>query len=75
MSYLQFTKNGQLYADKLTGDNALNIFNEQLTNVYLDKYVEDINEVVTYNDIEVLYLLKNNDLIQSLPHNLKYLIG
>ena len=73
MSYLQFTKNGQLYADKLTGDNALNIFNEQLTNVYLDKYVEDINEVVTYNDIEVLYLLKNNDLIQSLPHNLKYL--
>jgi len=73
MSYLQFTKNGRSYTDKLTGDNALNIFNEQLTNVYLDKYVEDINEVVTYNDIEVLYLLKNNDLIQSLPHNLKYL--
>ena len=40
MSYLQFTKNGQLYTDKLTGDNALNIFDEQLTNVYLDKYVE-----------------------------------
>ena len=73
MSYLQFTKNGQLYTDKLTGDNALNIFDEQLTNVYLDKYVEEINEVVTYNDIEVLYLLKNNDLIQGLPHNLKYL--
>lgn len=73
MSYLQFTKNNQLYTDKLSGDNALNIFDEQLTNVYLDKYAEDINEVVTYNDIEVLYLLKNSDIIQNLPHSLKYL--
>ena len=73
MSYLQFTKNNQLYTDKLSGDNALNIFDEQLTNVYLDKYSEDINEVVTYNNIEVLYLLKNSDIIQNLPHSLKYL--
>ena len=73
MSYLQFTKNNQLYTDKLSGDNALNIFDEPLTNVYLDKYSEDINEVVTYNNIEVLYLLKNSDIIQNLPHSLKYL--
>jgi hypothetical protein len=73
MSYLQFTKNNQLYTDKLSGDNALNIFDEPLTNVYLDKYAEDINEVVTYNDIQVLYLLKNNDIIQNLPQSLKYL--
>lgn len=73
MSFLQFTKNGQLHTDKLGGDNDLNIFNQDLTNVYLDKYDELINQRVTYDDIERMYLLKNNDVIHRLPNSLKYL--
>lgn len=67
MSFLQFTKNGQVHTDKLGGDNDLNIFNQDLTNVYLDKYDELINQRVTYDDIERMYLLKNNDVIHRLP--------
>lgn len=73
MSFLEFIKNGRTYTDKLTGDNDLNIFNIQLTNVYLDKYNELIHEHVTYNDITSITIFKNNDNIQRLPNNLKKL--
>ena len=73
MSFLQFIKNGQLYTDKLAGDSDLHIFDTQLTDVYLDKYDELINERVTFHDIVSLTLFKNDDIIQVLPNNLKYL--
>ncbi len=73
MSFLQFIKNGRTYTDKLTGDNDLNIFDINLTNLYLDKYDELINERVTFHDIISLTLFKNDDVIESLPNQLKYL--
>lgn len=73
MSFLEFVKKGRIYHEKLTGDNDLNIFDIQLTNVYLDKYDEMINETVTFHDITSLTLFKNDDVIESLPNNLKYL--
>lgn len=73
MSFLQFTKNGHVHTDKLSGDNDLHIFNIDLTNVYLDKYNELINEHVEYDDIVVLHLFKNDDIITRLPNNLKSL--
>ncbi len=73
MSFLQFVKNGRTYTDKLTGDNDLNIFDMNLTNVYLDKYDELIHERVTFHDITSLTLFKNDDTIETLPNQLKYL--
>lgn len=73
MSFLQFIKNGRTYTDKLTGDNDLNIFDMNLTNVYLDKYDELIHERVTFHDITSLTLFKNDDTIETLPNQLKYL--
>jgi hypothetical protein len=73
MSCLQFIKNGRLYHDKLNGDSDLHIFDTQLTDVYLDKYDELINERVTFHDIVSLTLFKNDDDNRILPNNLKYL--
>jgi hypothetical protein len=73
MSSLSFIKNGRLYNDKLTGDNNLHIFNIPLTNVYLNKFEEEIQERVTFHEIVSLTLFKNGDMDIVLPDNLKYL--
>ena len=73
MSYLQFIKNGTIHTDKLTGDNDLHIFDQRLTDVYLDKYDELIGHQVTYDDIIAIQIFKNDDNITRLPNNLKYL--
>jgi hypothetical protein len=73
MSFIQFTKNGQLHTDKLDGDNDLHIFDIPLTDIYLEKYEELINEPVSFNDITCIHLFKNNDIITSLPNSLKSL--
>ena len=73
MSFLEFYKNEKQHKNDLSGDNDLHIFNIMLTNVYLDRYTETLQEQVTYDDITVLHLFKNDDVIQRLPSRLTHL--
>jgi len=73
MSNIQFIKNGRTYTDELLGDNDLHFFQQDLTNLYLDKYNEMIGETVVYDDLTSITLYKNNDNITRLPNSLKHL--
>lgn len=68
MSFITFTKNGQEYVDKLEGENATDFFNQDLANIYLSKYEEEIGHTVTYNDITSIILYKNYNRNIILPN-------
>ena len=68
-----FEYNNNFYHDELRGDNVLNVFNRQLMNVHLNQYEDTIGRV-TYDDIiDISVITNENETIDDLPHNLKYL--
>ncbi len=71
MSFIKFTKNGREYIDKLEGENATDFFNQDLANIYLSKYEEEINTPVNYNDLTEIILYKNYNTNVVLPNSLK----
>lgn len=71
MSFITFTKNGREYVDKLEGENATDFFNQDLANIYLSKYEEEIREQVNYNDITSIILFKNYNRNIILPNSCK----
>ncbi len=68
MSFITFTKNGREYVDKLEGENATDFFNQDLANIYLSKYEEEIGHTVTYDDITSIILYKNYNRNIILPN-------
>ncbi len=71
MSFITFNKNGREYVDKLEGENATDFFSQDLANIYLSKYEEEIGHTVNYNDITSIILFKNYNRNIILPDSCK----
>ena len=72
-NHIVFEYNNNFYYDRLQGDNVLNVFNRQLMNVHLNQYEDTIGRVTYDNIIDISVITNENETIDDLPHNLKYL--
>jgi hypothetical protein len=72
-NHIVFEYNNIFYYDRLQGDNVLNVFNRQLMNVHLNQYEDTIGRVTYDNIIDISVITNENETIDDLPHNLKYL--
>lgn len=58
------------YSKNIAGDDVENIFNENLMNIFLEQFEENIGKV-NYNDIVYISVISNKDnVIRNLPNNL-----
>lgn len=73
-NHICFEKNGNYYYTNITGDLITDIFKRNLMNIYLERYEQDRNIVVNYDDIITISSYENHDtIIQDLPNKLRRL--
>ena len=72
-NHIIFNHNGNEYYQTIDNDNKINIFNQNLMNVFLEQFKETIGNV-TYHDITQISVLENHcKEIKNLPNKLKNL--
>lgn len=72
-NHIIFNHNGNDYYQKIDDDNKINIFNQNLMNIFLEQFEETIGKV-TYHDITQISVLENHcKEIKNLPNKLKNL--
>jgi hypothetical protein len=72
-NHIIFNHNGNDYYQTINNDNKINIFNQNLMNVFLEQFEETIGKV-TYHDITQISVLENHcKEIKNLPNKLKNL--
>lgn len=72
-NHIIFNHNGNDYYQTINNDNKINIFNQNLMNVFLEQFEETIGKV-TYHDITHISVLENHcKEIKNLPNKLKSL--
>ena len=72
-NHIIFNHNGNDYYQTIDNDNKINIFNQNLMNVFLEQFEETIGKV-TYHDITQISVLENHcKEIKNLPNKLKNL--
>ena len=70
-NHIIFNHNGNDYYQTIDNDNKINIFNQNLMNVFLEQFEETIGKV-TYHDITQISVLENHcKEIKNLPNKLK----
>ena len=73
-NYIAFRKDTTLYYTNLIGDLVTDALNRNMMNLFLERYEQDLNLFVTYDDIEIISLYENhNEVIRDLPNSLRIL--
>lgn len=72
-NHIVFSHKGNKYLSNILGDDANNVFNRNLMNIYLEQYEETIG-IVTYDDIEKISVIENRNLnLTDFPNQLTHL--
>jgi hypothetical protein len=73
-NYIQFEVSGRVFCDSIHGDIVTDIFNRTMMNIYLEKYDQQNNLKVRYDDLVLISVYENHDnVITGLPARLREL--